>query len=279
MGDDKYKSKFSSICSIIIIALLTAFTIYSIVEYFKYESPSIVYFTDNDDESNRTASVQDSIMFSVYDYLSDSFLTEGQVNFDAVYVETIGQDTYYRWLEVEKCELGKNIKQEYKDKLSDINLEDYLCFAENLTKYPLYYMPNVERSSILLNFTLDDAYNNTNSDNLYFFFISGNDVIDHRDSNSPFNNMYYTTTISEIINNKYNIFRYFFQYIKYESDRGFIFDSSHTYTAKTFSHSDVLRGNIDESYTSDYSLGIVTIQISHSNFDNYVRTYPKIQTL
>lgn len=126
---------------------------------------------------------------------------------------------------------------------------------------------------------MDDAYNNTNSDNLYFFFISGNDVIDHRDKNSPFNNMYYTTTISEIINNKYNIFRYFFQYIKYESDRGFIFDSSHTYTAKTFSHSEVLRGNIDESYTSDYSLGIVTIQISHSNFDNYVRTYPKIQTL
>lgn len=91
--------------------------------------------------------------------------------------------------------------------------------------------------------------------------------------------MYYTTTISEIINNKCNVFRYFFQYIKYESDRGFIFDSSHTYTAKTFSHSEVLRGNIDESYTSDYSLGIVTIQISHSNFDNYVRTYPKIQTL
>ena len=175
LGDDKYKSKFSSICSIIIIALLTAFTIYSIVEYFKYESPSIVYFTDNDDESNRTANVQDSIMISVYDYLSDSFLTEGQVNFDAVYVETIGQDTYYRWLEVEKCELGKNIKQEYKDKLSDINLEDYLCIAENLTKYPLYYMPNVERSSILLNFILDDAYNNTNTDNLYFFFISGND--------------------------------------------------------------------------------------------------------
>ena len=53
-GNDKYKTRFSSICSIIVIAILIAFTIYSIVEFFEYKNPSIIYVKDNDVEMNRT---------------------------------------------------------------------------------------------------------------------------------------------------------------------------------------------------------------------------------
>ena len=52
-NDERYKTKFSLIISIIIILFSILFTVYSFVEYFKYDNPSVVYSKDNDENTER----------------------------------------------------------------------------------------------------------------------------------------------------------------------------------------------------------------------------------
>ena len=107
---------------------------------------------------------------------------------------------------------------------------------------------------------------------LFFIFW-----IDHSDNENPFQNTYYTQALNEIVRDKYNIFTYYFQYIKYESDKGLIFDRTHLYSAKSYSHSVVIRTSRGES--DDNEIGAAVVEISNINFDYYNRSYSRIQTL
>jgi hypothetical protein len=42
-NNKRYKSAFTSSISLLIILFSIGFTIYSLIEYFKYESPNIIY--------------------------------------------------------------------------------------------------------------------------------------------------------------------------------------------------------------------------------------------
>ena len=276
-GDDKYKTKFSSICSIIVIAILIAFTIYSIVDFFEYKNPSIVYVKDNDNEVNRTVNVQDSMMFAVLDVSENTVIDESKIYFDASYVKVISGNTEYLPLTVERCEFGKNINQNYKEKLSDYDVEHYYCIAENLNDYPLIYNSN-EEIGIYLTININKSSGYVPDDDLVMQFLNGNDIIDHNNDENPFLNIYYTLTITEIAIEKYNVFRYYFQYIKYDSDKGFIFDRTHSYNAKSYSN--LVNLKISKSEIMDENeIGAVSIRVSKTNFDYYLRNYSRIQTL
>ena len=276
-GDDKYKTKFSSICSIIVIVILIAFTIYSIIEYFEYKNPSIVYAKDNDNEVNRTINAQDSMMFGVLDVSEDIILDNSKIYFDATYVIQKSGNTEYIPLTVERCELGKNINQKYKEQLSNYDVENFYCIAENLTDYPIIYNPD-EETGIYLSIRVNESSGYVPDEDLVMYFLNGNDVIDHENDNNPFLNIYYTLTITEIAVDKYNIFRYYFQYIKYDSDKGFIFDKTHSYNAKSFSH--MANTKVSKSEVMDENeLGAVLIAVSYTDFDYYKRNYSRIQTL
>ena len=186
-GDDKYKTKFSSICSIIVIAILIAFTIYSIVDYFEYKNPSIVYVKDNDKEVNRTVNVQDSLMFAVSDVSENTVIDESKIYFEASYVKVISGKTEYLPLTVERCEFGKNINQNYKEKLSDYDVEHYYCIAENLNDYPLIYNSN-EEIGIYLTININKSSGYVPDDDLVMHFLNGNDIIDHNNDENPFLN-------------------------------------------------------------------------------------------
>ncbi len=276
-GDDKYKTKFSSICSIIVIAILIAFTINSIVDYFEYKNPSIVYVKDNDNEVNRTVNVQDSMMFAVLDVSENTVIDESKIYFDASYVKVISGNTEYLPLTVERCEFGKNINQNYKEKLSDYDVEHYYCIAENLNDYPLIYNSK-EEIGIYLTININKSSGYVPDDDLVMHFLNGNDIIDHNNDENPFLNIYYTLTITDIAIEKYNVFRYYFQYIKYDSDKGFIFDSTHSYNAKSYSN--LVNLKISKSEIMDENeIGAASIRVSKTNFDYYNRTYSRIQTL
>ena len=58
----RYKSILSSLISILIIIISIIFTIYTLIEYFKYQSPIVVYSKDNDQETNRTIYLKDSLL-------------------------------------------------------------------------------------------------------------------------------------------------------------------------------------------------------------------------
>ena len=52
-NNTRYKTIFSSILSIIIILFSCFFTLYSLIEYFKYDSPIISYSKGNDEKAKR----------------------------------------------------------------------------------------------------------------------------------------------------------------------------------------------------------------------------------
>ena len=191
-GDDKYKSKFSSICSIIVIALLVAWTIYSIVDYFEYQNPTIVYFKDNDKETNRTVNIQDSIMFTILDVSDDAAIDESKIYFEAFYIiQKSGSEMEAIPLTVERCEIGKNVDKEFEEQLSGFRLEQYYCIAENLTDLPLNYIPDAEQTSLYISIRLNESSDYEPDEDLFLYFMNGNDIIDHSDNENPFRNTYY----------------------------------------------------------------------------------------
>ena len=66
---DSYRSIFSSIVSIIIIISSIGFSIYSIVDYLKFDNPSISFIKRIDNASNRTVLLKDTLfMFQTYGF-------------------------------------------------------------------------------------------------------------------------------------------------------------------------------------------------------------------
>ena len=67
----RYKTIFSSILSIIIFLLSVFFTLYSLIEFFKYENPIISYSKGNDKKTKREFFLKDSfLMFAIIDSTS-----------------------------------------------------------------------------------------------------------------------------------------------------------------------------------------------------------------
>ena len=79
-NNTRYKTIFSSILSIIIILFSSFFTIYSLIEFFKYESPIISYSKGNDKNTKRELFIKDSfLMFELFDSSSSKI-----INFDVI---------------------------------------------------------------------------------------------------------------------------------------------------------------------------------------------------
>ena len=82
----RYKSYFSSFTSIILLLFSLFFTIYSIREYFKYDSPFIVYSKMNDEETKRTIFMNDTpLMFQPINDNTDK-VSDSVAFFEADYI-------------------------------------------------------------------------------------------------------------------------------------------------------------------------------------------------
>ena len=78
----------------------------------------------------------------------------------------------------------------------------------------------------------------------------------------------------------------YFQFIKYESDDGFIFQNSRTLYGISFTDMVSYRSKEDISELTknfeeikDSIVGIIDLEINKSSFDNYKRSYQKLQSL
>ena len=77
---------------------------------------------------------------------------------------------------------------------------------------------------------------------------------------------------------------YYFQYIKYESDEGFFYEKSKKYDGISFSDITFYKSikqnyNLNNNTNKDNIIGSIVIEVNQSNFDNYKRSYKKIQAL
>ena len=291
-NNNRYKTFFSFIISIIIIMFSVIFTIFSLVQYFKYQSPMISYTKGNDKNTNREILLKDTfLMFQLIDSTSVNRIDESIAYFESTYTTIYDNGKVDSGkLEIEKCELGKNIDLKFKDFIIGKSnfgrpVEDFYCFSPNNENLSLFYYPDIGYHMIDLQVVLK---NNTyyKPEKIQSLIVSENNLIDHNNKSNPLSNSYEYHPTPSFSSSQFTTVNYNFQFIKYETDDGFYFKDLKNYIGISFS--DMTFAN---SYRDDYdieknlkekgrvNIGAIQFSLNRSNYDNYKRTYQRFQSL
>ena len=291
-NNTRYKTIFSSILSIIVIIFSVFFTLYSLIDFFKYESPIISYTKGNDKKTKREFFLKDGfLMFEIIDSSSIESINNSIAYFESDYRIVYENGTFEVGnIEVERCELGKNIDIKYKDFIEDKSnfgrpLEEFYCFGSNNKNLSLFYYPDVGYNLISLHIIFK---NNTEyiPEQIQTLIVSEINLIDHNNKNDPISNSFEYHSNPSFSSSQYTAIHYNFQYIKYESDDGFFFKNSKILNRITFSDMNYIYAfrddydldkNLKENKSSE--IGIVQFSINRANYDSYHRTYQRLQAL
>jgi len=291
-NNNRYKTFFSFIISIIIIMFSVIFTIFSLVQYFKYQSPMISYTRSNDKSTNREILLKDTfLMFQLIDSTSVNRIDDSIAYFESSYTTIYDNGKVEEGpLKIEKCELGKNIDLKFKEFIIGKSnfgrpVEDFYCFSPNNENLSLFYYPDVGYHMINLHIVLK---NNTYyiPEKIQSLIVSQNCLIDHKNKSNPLSNSYEYHPTPSFSSSQSTTVNYNFQFIKYDSDDGFYFTDLKNFIGISFS--DMTFAN---SYKDDYdieknikeknraNIGVIQFSLNRSNYDNYKRTYQRFQSL
>ena len=291
-NNNRYKTIFSFIVSLIIILFSIFFTIFSIVQYFKFESPIISYTKGNEKSTKREFLLKDTfLMFQLIDSSSIKRINESNAYFESSYVTIYDNGKLENGsLKIEKCELGKNIDLKFKDFIIGksnfgIPVEDFYCFSPDNGNLSLFYYPDVGYNII----SLQVVFKN-NSDyipeKIQSLIVSQNSLIDHNNKSNPLSNSFEYHPTPSFSSSQFTTVSYNFQYIKYESDEGFFNKNSRSLFGISFSDMTFLNFyndnyNIEKQLKENNKVNIGNIEFSlnKSNYDNYKRTYQRLQSL
>jgi len=271
LKNDNYKSIVSTIISIIIALTSVGFSIYSIIDYLKFNNPSISYLIRNNYKSNNTIFLKDTLlMFKFYRSYTDS--NEADLDFMVYYFNGYN----YIELNFDHCQIGKNINIKFKDDLEKRKydkINEYYCISSEYENLPLFYNSGLfEEDEGYINFFIFND-NNTCSDNyITIELITENDIIDHDNKKNPI------IPSSHVHNGYFECDEFFFidyklEYIRYETDDGYFFNDYKNFSAVGIS---------DISLRYDYvstSLGEIVFRLSENNYPHYKRSYQKIPSL
>jgi len=290
--NQRYKSLLSLLISLLIIIASIIFTIYTLIEYFKYQSPIVVYSKDNEIETNRTINIKDSILiFQLVDTSNWLSINNSIAYYEAEYSIQFDNGTYVLIpLTIENCEIGKNIDIKYKNYYEnkfkfERNINNFYCINFNGKKLPLFYLPNVGFSNFMIHIVKNNE-NDFPSERIQSLISSENDLINHYNKSYPisYNDIYHFT--SSFSSKEFTNIFYNFQYIKYESDEGFFYKDSRELEGASFSDMYFHRSmkenkNSNNTFINknESRIGTITISINKSHFDNYQRSYQKLQSL
>ena len=190
-NNNRYKTFFSFIISLIIILFSVFFTIFSLVQYFKFESPIISYTKGNEKSTKREFLLKDTfLMFQLIDSTSINHIDESIAYYESTYTTIFDNGKLENGsLKIEKCELGKNIDLKFKDFIVGKSnfgrpIEDFYCFSPNNGNLSLFYYPDVGYNIITLTVVFK---NNTDyiPEKIQSLIVSQNSLIDHNNKSNP----------------------------------------------------------------------------------------------
>ena len=287
----RYKSVLSLSSSFLIIILSLIFSIFSISEYLKFDSPSIIYARNNDEETERSVFLNETpLMFQM---VNSSTIDVGDsvAFFQADYFIIYDNGTLFgSLLNIENCEVGKNINLKYLDFFEEKfkfgrKIEDFYCFSSRHGNLSLFYLPNIGQSFINLHIHIKKN-NDYTPDELQTLVVSENDLIDHNDKENPISKNYIYQVTAGYSSLEFTKINYNFQYIKYESDDNLFYSNSKAQNGMSFSDMLYYRNMKDEydlnknlQTSNSTRIGTITFGINKSNFDHYRRIYQKLQSL
>ena len=297
---DRYKSIFSLFFSLLIILVVTAFVLYSLINYITNDRPTVVYSKSNDKNEERKIYLNDTlIMFQLMNFDSFKKLNESIAYLQAEYTVTYNTgNTEISPLTIKKCKLGENINPKYeyffKQRFSslsfeynqyDKNIEDFYCINNENSNNKLFYQPNIGYSNVGINILIKNQ-NLYTPENISLMIIYENNLINHDNKTFPISEGISYHFIRGFSSNEYTYANYNFQYLKYETDDGLFLDSLKYLYGKSFLDMNVYKSNQGEYDLKNnfikynYSIiGTIMLELNKSNYDYYRRTYKKLQAL
>jgi hypothetical protein len=230
-------------------------------------------------------------MFQLIDTTSLKVLNNSIGYYMAEYIIYYNNGTnIYTPIDIEACKIGANIDKKYQNFVNDKSnygrkIEDFYCISSKFENISLFYDPKIGFSAISLYIIFK---NNTiyTPEKIQSLITTENNIINNFDRKNPINNGYMfhiTSAYSSMENTRVN---YNYQYLKYESDEGFFFQNSRTLYGISFSDITSYRNKQDNNNVTqrfgemtNSIIGTIEFAINKSNFDNYKRTYPRLQSL
>ena len=144
----------------------------------------------------------------------------------------------------------------------------------------MFYIPDTGKSSLSLNIRLSQNSKYTAND-LIISIINGNDIINQTSRKNPISNNYFTSTYTSFSKNKFNVINYYLQFIKYESDDGFLFPNSHIFNAKAFSQMTIMERNYIQAMDKKGQYLLVLVKLISIIIKEFILEYnlywPKFQ--
>ena len=294
-NNDRYKSPFSSVISIIIMIIVISISILLLIQFFNYDSPIIAYSKANDYLVNREINLKDSFfIFQLIDTKQNFPINNAMAYYEAEYIGIYDNGSFiYSPLKVEPCQIGKNLNIKYYNILEEKykfgrKLEDFYCLSNkennNLNDINLFYLPNVGYSNIHLKIKVKEGIN-IPLENIQTLIVSENNIIDHKQKANPIRQgfLHFITLACSSID--YTVVNFNFQYIKYESDEDLFFRSSNISKGIAFSDMSYYRNRMENNNinfnfnNTNNEIGKITLGINQSYYDYYQRSYKKIQSL
>ena len=280
LDETRYKSIFSSFLSIVFIIFSIIFVIYSFDEYLNHK-PKVEYYKNNDYSTNKTFVISDSLLMFKYKFNCIPGFPVKPLVVPVKPVKPIIDISYHfaggiEYFTLEPCELGKNLNSKYKEliekleKVHQWKLKDFYCINYRGLNVTLYSHPSFSyKDENYLKFKLSSECKNFI---LNLKLVTENDFIDHSKKNNPIVPYYQKDEYIVVLNDETSI-DYYYQYIKYESDDGIIFNDKTTYHGiGHYSSNSFNRNNL-----YDYIINI-TFKMNSANYDLYRRTFIKFQS-
>ena len=117
-------------------------------------------------------------------------------------------------------------------------------------------------------------------------FWKDKNLIDHNNKSNPLSNSFEYHPTPSFSSSQHTTVNYNFQFIKYESDDGYLFKDNRNFIGISFSDMTFFNSynenyNIEKLLKENNRVNIGSIQFSlnRSNFDNYKRSYQRLQSL
>ena len=273
LEETRYKSVFSSFLSIAVIFFSIAFAVYSFIDYL-HQNPQLLYYKNNDYTTNKTYTISNSLLMfknRFYCFSNDSDISKLTV--------TKWDDPgnfLYENIDYEPCKLGKNLDIKYKniletfEKVEEAKISEYTCLNFNNTEFTLYDHPQIsDKYERYLELSLESTCQNYF---LIFYLVTQNDFLEHNNRDNPISPFYQKHIITSM--NTKTILQYYYNYIKYESDEGFIFSDKKIFEGIGISDSK----KFDNTQIIELD-GVLSIRfkMNGASYDYYQRSYTKFQ--
>ena len=288
-NEDNFKSFKSSIISIIGIMLIMAFSIYSLIDYLKFDNPTIVYWKDNTQSKNITINLSDILLMVQLNNSHTLNLQETSVELEVKIIDQY-DITSMQNISLEKCKLGKNIDLKHQESIEKYEsarkqkYTDYYCIKKEDSDITIFNDQTIGEKYIAITVTALENFTLSPND-IYLRYVVESDSINHFDKNKPFKpNYVFGESISfvesALIYTVINV-----NYIEYETDNGIFFSNNKIYKGMEFySQDDKMLIDYIDFYESleikkKALMGALILRINEKSFERYKRSYPKLQSL